>query len=218
MDSAPHPVQRRSIRLRGYDYAQAGAYFITVCTHNRAHLFGTITDGTMLANAAGNVAAECWLQIPFHFPNVELDVWVVMPNHIHGIVVITKPPTSDAAIKAASIAAANVAAFATTTVPADPQLPHRPRPIGTAGTIGSIVRGFKIGVTKWQRQQSNAPPTWQRNYWEHIVRDDSQMQRIQQYIINNPVQWDTDILREPRISGAAAISKAASGLDPTDWM
>ena len=222
MQSAPEPAQRRSIRLRGYDYAQAGAYFITICTHNRTHLFGTIAAGTVLTNAAGNAAADCWLQIPVHFPNVELDQWVIMPNHIHGILVITTPIegafVAEAHTAATAQAQANAAAHLTSPETEKPRPPHRPRPSGTAGTIGSIVRGFKIGVTNWHRRQSIAAPIWQRNYWEHIVRAESQMQRIQNYIINNPAQWDTDSLREPRKAGPIAPINHAPGLEHEGWM
>ena len=222
MQTALEPAQRRSIRLRGYDYAQAGAYFITICTHNRTHLFGTIAAGTVLTNAAGNAAADCWLQIPVHFPNVELDQWVVMPNHIHGILVITTPIegafVAEAHTAATAQAQANAAAHLTSPAKEKPQSPHRPRPSGTAGTIGSIVRGFKIGVTNWHRRQSIAAPIWQRNYWEHIVRDESQMQRIQNYIINNPAQWDSDSLREPRKEGTIAPINRAPGLEHEGWM
>jgi REP element-mobilizing transposase RayT len=81
-------IDRRSIRLKGYDYSKAGAYFVTVCTHNRKCLFGDIVDGKMVFNAAGHAAAQCWHAIPDHFPNALLDAFVVMPNHVHGIVVI----------------------------------------------------------------------------------------------------------------------------------
>jgi len=222
MQTAPEPAQRRSIRLRGYNYAQAGAYFITICTHNRTHLFGTIAAGTVLTNAAGNAAADCWLQIPVHFPNVELDQWVIMPNHIHGILVITTPIEGAFVAKAHTAATAqaqaNAAAHLTSPETEKPRPPHRPRPSGTAGTIGSIVRGFKIGVTNWHRRQSIATPIWQRNYWEHIVRDELQMQRIQNYIINNPAQWDTDSLREPRKEGPIAPINRAPGLEHEGWM
>ncbi len=84
-------LTRHSLRLRNYDYSQAGAYFVTVCTHARVCLFGKIADGEMRLNALGEVVAQCWAAIPEHFPDVELDAYCVMPNHIHGIVVITHP-------------------------------------------------------------------------------------------------------------------------------
>jgi len=85
----PDIHHRRSIRLRDYDYSQAGAYFITICAHNRECLFGEIADGAMRLNAAGEIAMQCWQEIPLHFPHSALDEWVIMPNHLHGIVVLT---------------------------------------------------------------------------------------------------------------------------------
>ena len=84
----PEKHHRRSIRLRDYDYSQAGVYFITLCTQNRKCLFGEISDGQMVLNDAGRVADKCWCDIPVHFPRVELDEWVIMPNHVHGILFI----------------------------------------------------------------------------------------------------------------------------------
>jgi len=177
----PQPVRnRRSVRLRGYDYSRAGAYFITMCAKNRHCLFGTITEGTMVLNDAGRAATDCWLQIPDHFPHVELDEWVVMPNHIHGIVIIV------GANHELNVQANN----------------YSPLQYGTTPTIGSMVRGFKIGVTKWYRQRSIPSTIWQRNYWDHIIRNESELNRIRQYILDNPMQWERDSLHNPLAVGA----------------
>lgn len=89
MDDTIYPWHRRSLRLQGYDYSQAGAYFITVCTHNRACLFGEIVDGTMHENQAGQAVREAWQALPERFPGVDCDAFVVMPNHVHGILVLS---------------------------------------------------------------------------------------------------------------------------------
>ena len=170
--SPPPQRNRRSIRLRGYDYSQAGAYFVTICTHNRQCLFGEIMGGEMRLNDAGNIARQCWDDIPIHFPQVDLDEFVVMPNHIHGIVVIS----NNAGAKNFS------------------PLPKTTRPCGISKTIGSIVRGFKIGVTKWMRNNTPIHDVWQRNYWEHIVRNEPELDLIREYIHNNPAQWELDKL------------------------
>jgi len=170
---------RRSIRLQGYDYSQAGAYFVTICTQNKECLFGEIENGKMRLNDAGKMARKYWDDIPAHFPNVTPDVFVVMPNHIHGILFIADAP----------VGAKNVS----------PIQPHK-RPHGTSKTIGSVIRGFKIGVTKWMRQShgrnifrpNNLHVVWQRNYYEHIISNNDEMNRISEYVINNPVQWDMD--------------------------
>jgi REP element-mobilizing transposase RayT len=167
----PDSHHRRSISLRGYDYTQPGAYFITVCTHKRAGLFGRVADGDMTLNDAGRVAVKCWKGIPAYFPHVDVDEFVVMPNHIHGILSI--------------VDAVGAKHFS----PLKPQQPH-----GTSKTLGSIIRGFKIGVTKWIRHNTEIHNVWQRNYWERIVRNEKQLNHLREYIVNNPAQWESDQL------------------------
>lgn len=159
---------RRSIRLKGYDYSQAGLYFITIVCQDRAHLFGKIKNGEMVLNDAGCIADECWLEITNHFPNVVLREFVVMPNHIHGIVELKT-----------EFAAA---------VGANDNSPLR----SPSKTIGSIVHGYKIGVTKWIRHNTDARNVWQRNYYEHVIRNHVEYQRLSKYIMNNPQRWDND--------------------------
>jgi len=182
----PEIHHRRSIRLRGYDYSRAGAYFITICTQNRECLFGEISDGVMVLNDAGKFAQSCWFDIPKHFPNAESDEFVVMPNHIHGIIVITVGANVGA--NAGANAGANVGA----NVGANNYSPLRERQSGTSKTIGSIIRGFKIGVTKWFRQYTKVHDVWQRNYYEHIIRNYDELTNIREYIIKNPLNWQTD--------------------------
>jgi len=164
---------RRSIRLQNYDYSHPGAYFVTICAQDRICLFGDVADGEMRLNDAGHVAQECWNAIPIHFPHVDLDMFVVMPNHVHGILVISDYPASMRTEKSA-----------------DNFLSVR----GTSKTVGSVVRGFKIGVTAWMRGNTAIHAVWQRNYWEHIVRDEMELNRIREYIATNPRRWETDRL------------------------
>ena len=160
-------------------------YYLTICTHNRQCFFGDITGEEMRLHDAGIAAvANCWDEIPKHFPNVLLDQCIVMPNHVHGIIVITESVGANDDSGANDYVGANDYSPPRTTQPQ--------RKCGTSKTIGSIVRGFKIGVTKWF-QENHAPQTvWQRNYYEHIIRDDDDLNRIREYIINNPMNWDTD--------------------------
>jgi len=167
----PDIHHRRSIRLKGYDYSQSGAYFITICTQNRECLFGEITNGKIVLNDAGRMALKCWHDIPSHFPHVELDEFVVMPNHVHGILCVVDAP----------VGAKNFLPL---------QSGQRPR--GTTKTIGSIIRGFKIGVTKWMRQNTESHNIWQRNYYEHIIRNENELNRIRVYIVKNPLKWELD--------------------------
>ncbi len=164
------PDHRRSIRLKNYDYSAKGAYFITVCTWNKKCLFGEITSGTMRLSQAGETAAKCWEEIPVHFPQVTPDTFVIMPNHLHGILII----------KDVHVGAKNFS----------PKKGHRPR--GTSKTIGSVIRGFKTGVTKWARNNTNIENIWQRNYYEHVIRNEYELDKIREYIVTNPARWERD--------------------------
>lgn len=165
--------RRRSIRLKDYDYSQSGAYFITICTHNKEILFGEILDGEMQLNEWGNVVEDCWDEVPRHFKNVELDAFIVMPNHVHGIIIITNDIHVGAGF---------------------------PRPYnknisgGVKHTLGQIVAYFKYQSSKRINSIRGTPgmPVWQRNYYEHIIRNERDLDEIRQYIINNPLKWELD--------------------------
>jgi REP element-mobilizing transposase RayT len=197
----PDFYHRRSIRLAGFDYKRRGAYFVTVCTWGRACLFGTIVKGRMVLNDAGRAAAECWQRIPEHFPKVELDEWVVMPNHLHGIIMIASGPVE-----------------ANDHSPCQIGWSQPPWPTGTSRTIGSIVRGFKIGVTKWYRQRSGISQVWQRNYWDHVVRHERELMRIRRYVVNNPIHWDQDLLRQPASDAANQVHLRGRAGSREIWM
>ena len=164
---------RRSIRLQGYDYSQAGAYFVTICTQNRQCLFGDILDGEILLNEAGWIVANEWIKTPVIRTEIELDEWVVMPNHVHGILLITgstdRNSTGDRRV-----------------APTGPQ----PR------SVGAVMAGYKSAVTKRinELRQTPGAKLWQRNYWEHIVRNEPELNLIREYIQNNPNQWKMDRL------------------------
>ena len=168
----PPLPRRQPLRLPAYDYTQAGAYFVTLCTHQHQCLFGEIVQDAMRLNAAGRVVVQCWQAIPEHFPQLILDCFVVMPNHVHGILLFRG---------CEEIAGAN----------GDSPL-RGARPKGTSNTLGSVVRGFKIGVTKWFRQNSPVQNVWQRNFYEHVIRDEPGLTGIREYIANNPLQWRLD--------------------------
>jgi REP element-mobilizing transposase RayT len=194
----PQRHHRRSIRLQGYDYTQPGAYFVTLVTYNRACLFGDIVDGEMRLNDAGRIAEQCWLDIPSHFLDVELDAFVIMPNHVHGILRIVGETVTVGAQNVSSAGAVGAKNFSP--LPPSPppsQLPSPPNadsfPHGTSRTIGSVVRGFKIGVTKWFRQNTAIYTVWQRNYYEHIIRSDRELEHIRAYIESNPQHWAADV-------------------------
>ncbi|OGQ99859.1 MAG: hypothetical protein A2511_15735 [Deltaproteobacteria bacterium RIFOXYD12_FULL_50_9] len=172
---------RKSIRLRGYDYSQAGLYFITICTHERLPIFGEIVDGKMMSNEAGMMAEKCWRAIPDHFSWAMLDDFVVMPNHVHGIITVGAKDFLPLQPKHRANDHSPLQSNAV------PQPKH-----GTSQTIGSIVRGFKIGVTKWFRTNTDMQVVWQRNYYEHIIRDEAAYLKIADYIQTNPQRWLED--------------------------
>ena len=173
--------KRKNLRLPEYDYAQQGAYFVTMCTKDKACLFGDIVDDEMMLNDAGVVVEKCWNDIPVHFPRVELDQFVVMPNHIHGILFIGD--------SSPIVGAKNLSPLRSSQI--QKTYPGQ-KPCGTSKTIGSIVRGFKIGVTKWMRQHTSVYFVWQRNYYERVIRNERELNDIREYIVNNPLKWALD--------------------------
>ncbi len=200
MKYGPARHHRRSIRLKGYDYAQAGAYFVTIVTQDRACLFGEVVDGEMRLNDGGRIADQCWLDIPSHFPQVELDTFVVMPNHVHGIIVIDDSVGAKHVgakhvgakhVGAKHVGAKHVGAKDFSPLPDGATITRVPLR-SPSKTIGSMVRGFKIGVTKWFRENTDIPTVWQRNYYEHIIRNEDALNRIRQYIADNPLGWAHD--------------------------
>ena len=202
----PDKHHRRSIRLDGYDYSQPCIYFITLCTYNRECLFGEILNGEMRLNEFGKIANQCWLEIPNHFPQTQLDEYIIMPDHIHGIIVLNDfvgvQNVGAKIVGAKIVGTKNVGAKNFSPLPMPTPEPT-PLPMPTreqnitpfrspSKTIGSIIRGFKIGVTKWFRQNTDIYVVWQRNFYEHIIRNEVELNRIRQYIIDNPKKWKTD--------------------------
>jgi REP element-mobilizing transposase RayT len=196
MPHNPNTHHRKSIRLKGYDYSQAGLYFITICAQDRFWLFGNIENGEMTLNDAGSRANVCWLNIPNHFPNVVLHEHIVMPNHVHGIIELVGAnnhspdihlPVNHLPVN--HLPVNHLHEIGAKNVSYDNGAKNVSPLRSPSKTIGSIVRGYKIGVTKWFRSNENMENIWQRNYWEHIIRDEQSYHRIVKYIINNPKNW-----------------------------
>jgi len=175
----PDIHHRRSIRLRGHDYGGRGMYFVTLCVKNNRSLFGTVVNGRMALNHIGRITARCWQEIPEHFPYVMLDEWVVMPTHVHGIIHITEKKGG---------------AFFDKPKGEKSFAPTKGLPKGTGRSLGSIVRGFKIGVTKLL----DCTSPWQRNYYDIVIRDSHALNNIRRYIRNNPANLDVHRYGEPR--------------------
>ena len=178
--------RRRSLRLKGYDYTRAGAYFVTICAQDQACLFGDVVDGCMSLNDAGHMLAMLWNDIPARFADVEIDTFVVMPNHVHGIIVLP-----DAANRAARRGATTrVAPTAGNVVEAT---------LVVAPALGEVVAAFKSATTvhyirgvKTRAWPAFRRRLWQRNYYEHVVRDEKELDRIRRYIDENPARWALD--------------------------
>ncbi len=168
--------RRRSIRLLGFDYRQPGVYFITVCTRDRSCLLGNVVEGRMRLSEAGRLAQDVWDGLPSHYPHVRMDAFIIMPNHVHGIVFLVG-------------AGLNVRAGL------------KPAPTGAnmgADTVRhglpEVVRAFKTFSARRMNALLGAVggPFWQRNYYEHVIRNEAALNRIRQYIVDNPARWHED--------------------------
>jgi len=167
----PDLHHRRSIRLLEFDYTLAGLYFVTVCTWRSECLFGVIIDGRMHLSGAGEIVKQCWEEIPRHFPNAGLDASIVMPNHVHGIIVLT-----DRDPRALDVGARH----------AVPSRSGFGKPV--PGSLATIIRSFKSAASRKIRATvHHTPDVWQRNYYEHIIRDDDELNGIREYIFRNPL-------------------------------
>ena len=156
---------RRSLRLKEYDYSQAGAYFVTICVQRRECVLGKVQDGEVSLSSLGNIVAESWAWLEVGYFQVSLDAWVVMPNHIHGIIVLT-----------------------------DGRGGSRTAPTTKPKPLGRLIGAFKTISTKRINAMRRAPATrfWQRNFYEHVIRNESALSRVREYIVNNPLHWELD--------------------------
>lgn len=190
----PQTHHRRSIRLKEYDYTLPGAYFITISTWQQEPLFGTLTNGEMQPNRFGQIVQTTWNDLPNHYPHVELDAFCIMPDHIHAIIALTaaREGGSDSQGKEANQLISGERA-----VPDD----IKTRPYDTSSPLSTpkrhglpeIVRAFKTFSSRQINTLRRTPgiPVWHRNYYEHIIRDEVDLANTRQYIINNPMKWET---------------------------
>ena len=192
-DYDPVLPRRRSVRLKAYDYAQPGAYFVTAVTQDRLCLFGDIADGEVRLNEAGRLIGKFWESLPDRFAGIALDLFVVMPNHIHGVIAID-PPVGAPLVGARS-RSKNAA-------PGDrPRATTRVAPTGGGGgyALSDVIGAYKSLTTAdyARRVTADGWPSfpgrlWQRNYYEHVVRGEDDMERIRAYIHDNPLKWEMD--------------------------
>lgn len=163
----PDKPVRHSTRLRDFDYAQAGAYFITICSYQRESLFGEIVAGIVRLNEVGRVIAHEWQKTAEIRANVIIDEFVVMPNHFHGIIFINDIDRATRRVAPTTLA---------------------------SGSLGAIIAQFKSSVTRQLKRTGHHPGTtlWQRNYHDHVIRNDEGLWQIRNYVMNNPLQWALD--------------------------
>ncbi len=194
---------RRSIRLPNYDYSQSGAYFITICTHQREWLFGEILNEKMLLNEFGNIARNEWLETPKIRPNLELGEFIIMPNHIHGIIWIKDELSKGVSGGEDEVDRKGVLQYAPRSKGTEHRAPtkHHITTVEkfgkpTSNSIPTIIRSFKAATTKQINITRKLPgfAVWQRNYYEHIIRNEKDLNNITQYIKNNPKNWEKDDL------------------------
>jgi putative transposase len=170
----PDKYKRKSIRIREYDYSQPNWYYITICSYKKECIFGEIKKGVMVLNEFGKIAKTEWEKTKDIRKNIELDYFIIMPNHIHGIIIIEKK---------------NVGAHCNVPLPQTESFGK-----STKNTIPTIVKLYKSAVTKQINILRNSPghPVWQRNYYEHIIRNDKELYKLRQYIHNNSIKWEDD--------------------------
>ncbi|AJF06517.1 transposase [Geoalkalibacter subterraneus] len=187
----PDLHRRRSMRLRDYDYVGAGAYFVTVCAWRRECLFGDGVDGGVLLNDVGVVVRDEWLRTAVIRPNIKLDEFVVMPNHFHAIFWITDP------VGATRWVAHDRDAWSQTRATQRVAPTAGPR----SGSVGAIIGQFKSAATKRINtlRHDIDNPVWQRNYHEHVIRGDRDLQAVRQYIVDNPAKWELDVNHPDRV-------------------
>ncbi len=188
--------RRSRMRLAGYDYGRAGAYFVTICTEEHRCVFGRIVDDMMVLNDAGRIVNLVWEELQEHHVGVATDAFVIMPNHVHGIVILAPDEI--------------------------PQGAGEEGAMNRIPTLGDVVRGFKARVTIGiNRMRSvSGVRVWQRNYYEHVVRGEKDLERVRQYIIENPGRWYEDHYNPANQDGffrEGDTDRRRSGVRDSSW-
>ena len=169
-----------SARLKGWDYRNPGYYFVTICTKNREHYFGYIADGEMHLSVEGEIAASCWREIPCHHTSVELDEFVIMPNHVHGIVLINEYVVAGMS---------HSRSLQQGTSQRDTQ---KSAISPKAGSLSVIIRSYKSAVSRLIGLNGSKEFEWQARFYDRIVRDEKAFDKIREYIFNNALKWEVD--------------------------
>lgn len=172
----PRSIERKSPRLKTWDYSSAGWYFVTICVKNRDYVFGDVKEGKMILNDLGRIAHECWQEIPNHFPRVEIDEFIIMPNHVHGIVVIENIGDS--------VGDRYICPLQNPFADKDAKR--------NVMKLPTIIGTLKAAVTREHNQKEMNYFAWQRSFHDRIIRNEDELQNIQNYIISNPDNWRDD--------------------------
>ena len=172
-------------RMNGWDYSASGWYFVTICTRARNRYFGVIQEGDMHRSALGEIAHRNWLEIPNHFPLVSLEEFVIMPDHVHGIIVINPVETQHAA------SLPNAASLQDREQNEYPKQKGE-KPLPKSGSLSSIIRSYKSAVTHWAGENGYTDFGWQARFFDRIIRDEASLANIRLYIIENPQKWAID--------------------------
>ena len=172
-----------STRLQNWNYAANGWYFVTICTRDSAHFFGEVITSQMEFSTIGEIAQQFWAEIPKHFNHTYIDAYVIMPNHVHGIIVIDRPHqvNRDRQPNVETLHC-NVSTRRQFMSDISPQ----------AGSLGAIVRSYKSAVSRWSHQNGFEDFAWQDRFYDRIIRADGSLSHIRKYIVNNPAKWELD--------------------------
>jgi REP element-mobilizing transposase RayT len=190
----PDIHHRRSVRLKGFDYSQPAAYFITICTRDRVSSLGDVVEGVATLSAAGSIVQNIWDSLPDRFPNVAVDAFIVMPNHVHGILIVGTQFLAPKPVRQADVQSVGAQFIAPRTVlPPIAKFPDGAvqGAMNRAPTLGECVRAFKAASTRLIRV-GGFDFAWQRGFYERVIRDENELRRVQAYIEANPANWDTD--------------------------
>jgi len=174
-----------STRMKDWDYTAVGWYFITICTGARIPFLGEIEEGEMHRSTLGEIAIHCWLEIPSHFPQASLDEFIIMPNHVHGIIEINAPEIREGTVETQHAASLR-------NEHNQPPKQTRQKSLPKPGSISTIVRSYKSAVTRWAGKNGYPGFRWQTRFYDHIIRNEKSLERIRAYILGNPFKWAED--------------------------
>jgi putative transposase len=173
-----------STRLEGWSYSTSGWYFVTICTKDQVPFFGEVIEGEVVLSALGKLASRMWEEIPRHHSVVELDEFIIMPNHIHGVIIILPKEKGITSPK-------SVETLHATSV--QPLLDEKMAEISPCkGSLSVIMRSYKSALTRWARQNGYEKFAWHPRYFDHIIRNEGALQKIRNYIQENPLKWELD--------------------------